>query len=450
MPRHPERSEAKSRDLSLSETKTGPSTTPRCAQLRSGRRSVLAAAILLFAPSIARAQGAGRVVVVGGGFAGASAARTLKALDPKLTVTLVEPNATFTACPFSNGVIAGLRDLLQQQFGYDNVARSGVVLARTAATAVDTAAKSVMLQDGNTLAYDRLVLAPGIDINWSGLPGYGEDAAGKMPHAWKAGAQTTLLRRQLESMEDGGLVVMSVPANPFRCPPGPYERASLIAYYLKTKKPKSKLLLLDAKDAFSKQRLFQDAWARLYPGLVEWVSLSQGGKVTSVDAATLTLATDFDKHKATVANVIPPQKAGAIAALAGVADRSGWCPVEPVSFESTLRPGIHVIGDAAIMGGMPKSAFAANAQAKVCAVAVVAKLAGREAPEPRLLNTCYSLVAPDYGISVAGVYRPDKGQLADIPGAGGVSPLDADAGFRASEALYAEGWFKTLTTEVFG
>ncbi len=418
--------------------------------MTSRRIFLKAAAAVSLAPFVARAQGAGRVVVVGGGFAGTSAARTLKALQPALTVTLVEPNATFTACPFSNGVIAGLRDLLQQQFGYDNVTRSGVALARTAATAVDTAARSVTLQDGNTLAYDKLVLAPGIDINWSGLPGYTEDAAEKMPHAWTAGAQTMLLRRQLESMEDGGLVVMSAPANPFRCPPGPYERASLIAYYLKTKKPKSKLLLLDAKDAFSKQRLFQDAWAKLYPGIVEWVSLSKDGKVTSVDPSSMTLKTDFADHKAAVANVIPPQKAGAIAALAGVADRSGWCPVEPVAFESTLQPGIHVIGDAAIMGSMPKSAFAANAQAKVCAAAVVARLAGREAPEPRLLNTCYSLVAPDYGISVAGVYKPDKGQLADIAGAGGVSPPDADAGFRATEALYAEGWFKTLTAEVFG
>ena len=183
-------------------------------------------------------------------------------------------------------------------------------------------------------------------------------------------------------MDDGGLVVISAPANPYRCPPGPYERASLIAYWLKIWKPKSKLLILDAKDAFSKQRLFQNAWAQLYPGIIEWVSLSQGGKVTSVDPATLTVMTDFDRHKAAVANVIPPQKAGAIAAQAGVADRTGWCPVEPVAFESTLQPGIHVLGDAAIMGGMPKSAFAANAQAKVCAAAIVELLAGRKPVEP--------------------------------------------------------------------
>lgn len=415
------------------------------------RRTFLkTAAAATLAPAVVRAQGAANVVVVGGGFAGTTAARTLKKLNPALVVTLVEPNATFTACPFSNGVIAGLRDLLQQQFGYDNVQRTGVTIARSTASAVDASAKTVTLADGAKLSWDRLVMTPGIDIRWDGLPGYTEAAAEKMPHAWKAGAQTTLLRRQLEAMEDGGLVVMSAPANPFRCPPGPYERASLIAHYLKTKKPKSKLLLLDAKDAFSKQRLFQDAWKKLYPGLIEWVSLSQGGKVNSVDPSTLELATDFSKHKAAVANVIPPQKAGAIAALAGVADRTGWCPVDPVSFESTLVPGIHVVGDAAIMGAMPKSAFAANAQAKSCAAAIVEKLAGRAPVEPRLLNTCYSLVGPEYGITVAGVYRPDKGLLADIPGAGGTSPVDADEAFRGLEAQFAEGWFKTITAEVFG
>ncbi|MCA0245012.1 MAG: NAD(P)/FAD-dependent oxidoreductase [Proteobacteria bacterium] len=403
-------------------------------------------------PSVVSAQsaGAGRVVVIGGGFAGATAARTLKALEPKLAVTLVEPNPVYTSCPFSNSVLADLREIEQQQFRYDGVKRAGVAVAETRATAVDVDAKSVTLADGNRLSYDRLVMSPGIDFNWAAIPGYDEAAAQKMPHAWKAGAQTVLLRQQLQSMEDGGLVVMSAPANPFRCPPGPYERASLIAYWLKIWKPKSKLMLLDAKDAFSKQRLFQNGWAELYPGKIEWVPLSQGGKVTSVDPMTLTLITEFGSHKAAVANVIPPQRAGAIAAQAGVADRTGWCPVEPVTFESTLRPGIHVLGDAAIMGGMPKSAFAANAQAKVCAVAIVELLAGRTPPDPILINTCYSLVAADYGISIAGVYRPTNGQLADIPGAGGVSPLEAVGGLRGQEALYAASWFRTITAEVYG
>jgi len=402
-------------------------------------------------PAPARAQSAGpRVVVVGGGFGGASCARALRQLAPRLAVTLVEASATFTACPFSNAVIGGLRELSAQQFGYTRVAADGITVVPAMATAVDAAAKSVTLADGTRLPYDRLVLAPGIDIRWGALPGYDEAAAAAMPHAWKAGEQTLLLRRQLEAMDDGGLVVIAAPANPFRCPPGPYERASLIAHYLKTKKPKSKLLVLDAKDAFSKQRLFQAAWAELYPGLLEWVPLSKGGAVTSVDAATRTLVTDFGKHQAKVANVIPPQKAGRIAEAAGVADRSGWCPIDPVTFESTLQPGIHVIGDAAIAGAMPKSAFAANSQAKSCAAAVVTLLDGGLPAAPKLINTCYSLVAPDYGISVAGVYVPSGGQLADVPGAGGVSPANAPRGARAAEAVLAEAWFRTITGEVFG
>ena len=410
----------------------------------------LAGAAGLAAPAVASAQGAGRVVVVGGGFGGATAARTLKRLQPGLSVTLVEPNPVYTSCPFSNSVLAGLREMPQQQFGYDAVKAAGVTVAPTSATAVDAAGRSVTLADGTKLAWDRLVLSPGIDFDWGAIPGYDEAAAEKMPHAWKAGAQTVLLRQQLMAMKDGGLVVMSAPANPFRCPPGPYERASLIAYWLNIWKPKSKLLLLDSKDAFSKQRLFQNGWDQLYPGAIEWVPLSKGGKVTAVDPATLTLVTEFGSHKADVANVIPPQKAGAIAAKAGVADRTGWCPVEPVAFESTLQPGIHVLGDAAIMGAMPKSAFAANAQAKVCAAAIVELLAGRPPQQPLLINTCYSLLAADYGISIAGVYRPDKGLLAEVPGAGGVSALNAVGGLRGQEALYASSWFRTITAETFG
>lgn len=402
------------------------------------------------APAVVSAQGRARVVVIGGGFGGATAARTLKATQPLLDVTLVEPNPVYTSCPFSNSVLASLREIGQQQFRYDGIKAAGVTVAETSATAVDAEAKTVTLVDGSRLPYDRLVMSPGIDFTWNAIQGYDEAATEKMPHAWKAGAQTVLLRRQLQAMDDGGLVVLSSPANPFRCPPGPYERASLIAYWLKIWKPKSKLLLLDSKDAFSKQRLFQNGWAELYPGMIEWVPLSQGGKVTAVDPATLTLTTEFGSHKAAVANVIPPQKAGAIAVQAGVADRTGWCPVEPVAFESTLRPNIHILGDAAIMGGMPKSAFAANAQAKVCAAAIVKLLAGEKPQDPIVINTCYSLVAADYGISIAGVYRPDGRQLTDIPGAGGASPLEAVGGLRGQEALYASSWFRTITAETFG
>jgi NADPH-dependent 2,4-dienoyl-CoA reductase/sulfur reductase-like enzyme len=413
-----------------------------------GAAAVGAAALAFPRPSFA--QSAARIVVVGGGFGGASCARALKQIDPKLQVTLVEPNRTFTACPFSNAVIAGLRSIEQQQFTYDKIAADGVTVIAQAATKIDPQARTAGLADGTSLAYDRLVLAPGIDLRFDALPGYDEAAAAKMPHAWKAGEQTLLLRKQLEAMDDGGLVVIAAPANPYRCPPGPYERACLIAYYLKTKKPRSKLLILDAKDTFSKQRLFQNAWKELYPGLVEWISLSQGGKVNAVDSSTNTLITDFGNHTAQVANVIPPQRAGRIAGIAGVADNTGWCAIDPVTFESRSVPNIHVIGDACIAGTMPKSAFSANAQAKACAGAVAMLIAGGAPAAPKLINTCYSLAAPGYGFSVAGVYHPKNGLLADVEGSGGVSPADAPRDFRASEAVYAQSWFETTTAEVFG
>lgn len=411
------------------------------------RRTILTAA--LAAPFVARAQSGPRVIVVGGGFGGATAARFLRRADPGISVVLVEPDAIFTACPFSNEVIAGLRDIAAQQFTYRGPALDGVRVMQAAATAIDPVQRIVVFGD-NRVGYDRLILSPGIDIAWDALPGYDEAAAARMPHAWKAGEQTLLLRQQLEAMPDGGTVVISSPPNPYRCPPGPYERASLIAHYLKAHKPKSKLLLLDAKDAFSKQKLFQQAWQQLYPGLLEWVSLSDGGKVTRVDPATNTFETDFGSHKADVGNVIPPQRAGAIAAAAGVTDRTGWCPIDPVTFESKLQPGIHVVGDAAIAGAMPKSAFAANAQAKACAAAVAELLAGNTPAPPKLINTCYSVAAPGYAFSVAGVYHPVNGQLTDVEGAGGVSPLNAPAEFRAQEAEYANAWFKTITGEAFG
>lgn len=408
------------------------------------RRGLLGA--LLAAPALAQPT-PGRVVVVGGGFGGASCARALRAEG--LAVTLVDPAAPYVACPFSNLVIAGMREMAAQEFTLAGLREVGITLVSQQATGVDSARREVALADGGTLGWDRLVLAPGIDPRFDALPGYDAAAAETMPHAWKAGTQTLLLRRQLEAMEDGGTVVMAIPANPYRCPPGPYERASLIAHYLKTRKPRSKLLVLDAKDQFSKQRLFEQAWAELYPGLLERVPLSGGGKVTAVDPATRTVTTEFGTHRASVANVIPPQRAGAIAASAGAADRSGWCPIDPVSFESRLVPGIHVVGDAAIGGAMPKSAFAANAQAKACAGAIAALLRGEAPAEPRLINTCYSLVAPDYGISIAGVYRPATGLLADVEGAGGVSPLNAPPAFRAAEARYAADWFATITAEAY-
>lgn len=422
--------------------------------LRPTRRRLVATAAAVAGASMfprpLLAQGAQpRIVVIGGGFAGATAARFLKRGDPRLEVTLVEPNPVFAACPFSNEVIAGLRDMRAQLFGYDRVAAAGVAVVHQAATVVDGRARTVTLGGGARLAYERLVLAPGSDLRFNALPGYDAAAAERMPHAWKAGDQTLLLRRQLEAMEDGGTVVMTLPALPYRCPPASYERASLIAYYLKTHKPRSKLVVLDAKDTFSMQRLFENAWQELYPNL-EWVPLSAGGNPIGVDAAAMTVSSDFDTYKAAVANIIPPQKAGGIAELAGTADRTGWCPVDPVTFESRLVPGIHVLGDAAIAGAVPKSAFAANAVAKICAAAVAKLVFGETPAAAKFVNTCYSLAAPDYGFSIAGVYQPVNGQWLEVEGAGGVSPLDAPRAFRSQEAKFANGWFNAVTSEIFG
>jgi sulfide dehydrogenase [flavocytochrome c] flavoprotein subunit len=410
---------------------------------------IAASAASFVVPCPAFAQSAARVVVVGGGFGGASCARALKRIDPKLEVTLIEPNRIFTACPFSNEVIAGLRDIEAQQFGYDRIIAEGVTVTAQAAVKIDPQMRVVGLADGQSLGYDRLVLAPGIDIRFDALSGYDEEAAARMPHAWKAGEQTMLLRRQLEAMDDGGLVALAVPAGPSRCPPAPYERASLIAHYLKTRKPRCKILILDAKDAIPQQRLFENAWQELYPGIIERVSLSQGGRVTSVDPATNTIVTDFGNYTAQVANVIPPQKAGRIAGIAGAVDNTGWCPIDPVTFASKLVPNIHVIGDACFGGVIPKSASAANAQGRACADTVVSLISGKAPPMPKLFGACYSTVAPGYAFAQSGTYQPRDGIFAEIE-AGGTSPVDAPRELRARDADNAQSWFKTITVEAFG
>src|SRR6201991_3404436 len=340
-----------------------------------------AAAQAFACPSFA--QGAARVVVIGGGFGGASCARALRQVDARLQMTLIEPKTFYFACPFSNEAIAGLREFEAQQFRYDRIAAESVVVVAQTAVKVDAQARTVGLADGTSLGYDRLVLSPGISLRFDALPGYDEAAATRMPHAWIAGEQTLLLRRQLEAMDDGGVVVLAVPAAPLRCPPAPYERASLIAHYLKTKKPRSKILILDAKDGFSQQRLFEQAWKELYPDMIERIALSQGGRVTSVEPATRTVVTAFGNYAAGVANVIPPQKAGRIAEIAGAADNTGWCPIDAATFASKLVANIHVIGDAVIGGNAPKSASAAHAQAKACAAAVANQLAGKTPDTPK-------------------------------------------------------------------
>ncbi|MDH6257448.1 sulfide dehydrogenase [flavocytochrome c] flavoprotein subunit [Bradyrhizobium sp. BR13661] len=414
---------------------------------RSAVLGITAAA--LARPTVLHAQSTGRVVVVGGGFGGAACARALKRAQADLQVILIEPNTVFTSCPFSNEVIAGLREIEAQQFGHDKLAAEGVTVIGQTVTTIAPEQRSVMTADGVALPYDRLVLSPGIDFHFEALPGYDEATSEKMPHAWKAGAQTLLLRRQLEAMDDGGTVAIAIPANPSRCPPAPYERASLIAHYLKTKKPRSKVLILDAKDTFSQQRLFEKAWKELYGDMIERISLSQGGRVTSVDPATKTIVTEFGNYTPDVANVIPPQRAGHIAEIAGAADTTGWCPIDPVSFESKLVKNVHVIGDACLGGGIPKSASAASAQGKACAAAIVNLLAGRAPEIPRLTGVCYNTVAPGYGFSLSGNYQPKGDIFAEVEG-GATSPLDAPRELRAREAAEAERWFQTITADTFG
>ena len=397
----------------------------------------------------ARAANGPRVVVVGGGFGGATCAKYLRRADQNIQVTLIEPNTKFITCPFSNYVIGGMRKIESITQTYDALrTKHGVTVVHDTVTAIDAAGKKVTLKSGKTLPYDRLVVSPGIDFKWTAIAGYSEQAAAIMPHAWKAGAQTTLLRKKLEAMKDGGLVVMVAPPNPFRCPPGPYERASIIAHYLKQHKPKSKVIILDSKDKFSKQGLFMAGWEKLYPGMIEWVSGGKGGEVVSVNTKTMVVEGKLDKYKAAVVNVIPPQTAGAIALKSGLADDKGWCPVDPKTFESRLYPGIHVIGDAAIAGALPKSGFAANSEAKITASAIAAMFRGEGVADASYVNTCYSLLSPNYGISVAGVYRvTDKG-IVQIEG--GVSPKDATAGFREDEAKYATGWYASITADTWG
>lgn len=416
---------------------------------RNAVLGITVSATSLAIPSILRAQSAGRVVVVGGGFGGAACARALKRAQGDLQVILIEPNAVYTSCPFSNEVIAGLREIEAQQFGYDKLAAEGVTVISQTVTTIEPQLRSVMTADGVALPYDRLVLSPGIDFHFEGLPGYDEAASEKMPHAWKAGTQTMLLRRQLEAMADGGTVAVAIPANPSRCPPAPYERASLIAHYLKTRKPRSKVLILDAKDNFSQQRLFEKAWKELYGDMIERVALSQGGRVTSVDHATKTIVTEFGNYTPDVANIIPPQRAGRVAEIAGATDATGWCPIDPVTFESKRVKNIHVIGDACLGGGIPKSASAASAQGKACAAAIVNLFAGRAPEAPRLTGVCYNTVAPGYGFSLAGNYQPRGDIFAEVEG-GATSPVDAPRELRTREAADAERWFQTITADTFG
>lgn len=405
-------------------------------------------------PRPARAAAKALVVVIGGGYGGATAAKYIRMLDPGIEVTLIERNRQYVSCPFSNEVLAGERDLASLTWGYEGLQKRGVKVIHDEVVEIDGAKRSVRTRGGQRLGYDRLVVAPGIDFDWGYLDGLNAEAEQLWPHAYKAGEQTLALRKRLEAMPDGGTCIISVPPRPFRCPPGPYERACQIAHYFKHHKPKSRVLILDSNDSFSKKALFEQAWAKLYPGMIQWVSGADDGRVQAVDLKAGRLMTNFGEHKAEVVNFIPKHHAGHIARQAGLTDTSGWCPVAAGTLESTRVPGVHVIGDACIAGepapfDMPKSAHAALTQAKAAAQAIVAAVNGLPAPEPYYANTCYSLAAPDWGFSVVHVFRIRDGQWHYVREAGGTSDPQAPRWARAAEAEYAVGWYDNIARDAF-
>ena len=415
----------------------------------STRLALGAAAATAYSPISVIGAAKPRLVVVGGGPGGATVAGYV-ARSGAVDVTLVEANKAYTTCFFSNLYLGGFRSFESITHGYDRLsADNGVKVVHARAEAVDSEGKSVRLSDGTQLAYDRLVLAPGIDFKWDAIDGYDEAAAQVMPHAYKPGEQTRLLKAAMESVPDGGLFVIAPPPNPFRCPPGPYERASMVAHYFKQHKPKAKILIIDAKSKHSKQALFQQAWARFYPDMVEWLpsDMTNGG-VRAVNPASMEVVTEDDVVKADAVNVIPPQTAGAIALAAGLADDSGWCPVHPDTLASKKISDIHLVGDAIIPGDMPKSAFSANSQAKVCANAILAEIAEKRRFKPRFRNTCWSLVATDHGIKVGANYEATEEKIKKVDGF--LSEMDETDETRASTAREANGWYSGITKDVFG
>src|SRR5476649_1428136 len=407
--------------------------------LKAGVASLAAAA----SGCAAMAQGPARarVVVIGGGYGGATAARYVRMLDPSIEVVLVEPNEAFVSCPLSNMVLGGFRTMADITVPYDGLAGRGVRLVRDFATAIDMEKRQVRLTRGEPVAFDRVILSPGVDFIWSELPAMaGADAQARVLHAWKAGPQTAQLRRQLEAMADGGVFAISIPEAPFRCPPGPYERACQVAAYFKARKPRSKVLILDANDdVLSKGALFKRAWADLYPGMIEY---RPNSKAIDVDVRANAVKLEFGDVKADVLNVLPPMRAAAIAEPFVTVNRR-WCEVDWISNEAKAAPGAHILGDALLAApAMPKSGSMANGHGKNCAAAVVALLAN-EPPNasPTLVNTCYSMVSDRLAVHVASVHKYDARErtMKSVPGSGGVSPA-----MNELEGRYAMNWARNI------
>ena len=389
------------------------------------------------------------MVVIGGGAGGGTVAKYVKKDAPDLDVTLIEANPQYTTCFYSNLYVGGLRDFDSITHGYDGIKGHGVNVVNAMAKGIDVAAKTVTLEDGSVVDYDKLVLAPGIDFRWDAIEGYDEAAAAIMPHAYKAGPQTKLLAEKVEGMTEGGTFVMVAPPNPYRCPPGPYERVCMIAKRFKESNPSAKILILDPKEKHSKQALFQEAWENHYPGMVEWVPGDFGGKVASVDPAAMTVTTeDGEVIEAAAANVIPPQKAGMIAEAAGATDDTGWCPIDPGTMASKRVEDVYVLGDACIAGDMPKSGFSANSQAKVCAMAVRHALTGSDLFPARFRNTCWSTLAEADTVKVGASYEATDEKIAKVEGF--ISKEGEAADVRKQTRQEADAWYDSITADIFG
>jgi sulfide dehydrogenase [flavocytochrome c] flavoprotein subunit len=397
-----------------------------------------------------------RVVIVGGGVGGCTAAKYLRKLNPNLKVTLIEAKKHYTSCFMSNEVLSGDRTIDSITFDYEGLKRHGVDIVIDKVAVIDPSKKQVATVQNGSFDYDACIVSPGVDFKWDAIEGYDAQVAETIPHAWFAGPQTVTLRKQIESMPEGGTVIIVAPPNPYKCPPGPYERAAQIAMYCKHHKPKAKILILDPKDAFSKQGLFKQGWSQLYGfgtenAMIEWVGAAGGGTVEELDPSTRTIQAEIEEFTADVINIIPPQKAGKVAYASDLVD-GDWCPVDKRTFESTRHPDIYVLGDASNAAKMPKSAYAANSQAKVAAAAIVAKFNGADPGDPTFVNTCYSILGEAHGISVAAVYTLDEASNTILPvkGAGGLSPMDASAEQRKREVSYAHSWFKNVINDMLG
>jgi len=408
--------------------------------------SVSAGAAVVTGCAATGGASSGRVVVVGGGYGGATAAKFVKLWAPDIDVTLVEPNQHFISCPISNLVLGGNAQMGDITFSYDGLRQRGINVIRDSAVAIDAAKRQVRLAGGDSLSYDRVIVSPGIEFMSEQIPALkNADAQNRILHAWKAGAQTVALRKQLESMRDGGVYVLQIPLAPYRCPPGPYERVCQVASYFRKAKPKSKIIVLDSNpDITSKKGLFLAAWNGMYKGMIEYRPNSE---IADVDVKGMTIKLQFDNVRGDVLNVVPAQRAADIAVKSGlITANNRWCGVDWLTCESTAVKGVHVLGDSTLSGpGMPKSGSMANQHAKVCAAAVVALIKGQPVnADPMMMNTCYSFVSGDSAMHVASVHRYDAAQktIAPVKGAGGVSTAASSA-----EATYAWGWARNIWAE---